>query len=325
MPTARRCVAAAAVNGIILVVGGGGLYDPVTDAVDAYDPKTDTWVAKAALSSPRSLVTLCELGGIIYAIGGFDRNSDAVATVEAYDPTTNQWTAKASLPEANWRGTADAVDGIIYAFFDRRTFAYDPASGGWTGKAPIPSGTLASGGSVSGVVDGFVYLFGGLSDNDSTSYPFSLAYDPVRDRFTSKRLMPVTCEDAKCDSRRAYAACATIDGKIYIAGGIKANPNVETDAIDLSSTLMFDPHGGMAPQLQSVTHESADHVRLVWQGEAGRLYGVESAPDLAQGLWSRFMFSTDTSCILATNALVEATCTVPAADTARFFRVLEAD
>ena len=37
------------------------------------------------------------------------------------------------------------------------------------------------------------------------------------------------------------------------------------------------------------------------------------------------MFSAGTNSILATNGVVEATCTVPSPDTNRFFRVLEAD
>jgi hypothetical protein len=325
MPTARRCPAAAAVNGIIYVIGGGGLFDPVTDVVEAYDPKTDAWITKAALSSPRSLVTVCAADGIIYAVGGFDPNWNPVPTVEAYDPATDQWTLKTNLPEVNGRGIAHAVNGIIYAFFDKRTYAYDPKTDVWTLKAFIPALSLASGGSASGVVDGIVYLFGGLASDDSASYSNSLAYDPNRNRFAPKRLMPGTCENSKCDSRRVYAACATIGGKIYVAGGIQANPYYEPDAFSYSTTLMFDPQGGMTPQILGLNCETTNSVRLAWQGEAGRLYGVQSTLDPAKGTWTRVMFSTGTNGILATNALVEATCTVPATDAQRFFRVIEAD
>ena len=56
-----------------------------------------------------------------------------------------------------------------------------------------------------------------------------------------------------------------------------------------------------------------------------RIYGVQSTPNLATVVWPRLQFSTGTNSILATNELVEATCTVPVADTNRFFRVLEAN
>ena len=87
---------------------------------------------------------------------------------------------------------------------------------------------------------------------------------------------------------------------------------------------MFDPQGGVAPQLLSLTLESTNSVRLVWQGEAGRLYGVQSTVNVT-GPWTRINFSSGTNTILATNALVEASCTVPSADTSRFFRVIEAN
>ena len=56
---------------------------------------------------------------------------------------------------------------------------------------------------------------------------------------------------------------------------------------------------------------------------AGLLYGVKSTPNVANPLWTRVMFSSGTNSVLATNALVEATCLVPTVDTNRFFRVLE--
>ncbi len=314
MPTARRFPAVCAVNGIVYVIGGGGIFDPVVDVVEAYDPKTDTWTPKQQLSSPRSLVTVCAVDGIIYAIGGYNYNLDAVTTVEAYDPATDQWTPKAPLRSPNVRGVAQVVDGIIYAFFNSSTFAYDPKTNGWTSMAPIPAWTLNCAASASGVVDGIIYLFGGFADDDSASYDNALAYDPVRNSFAAKRLMPVTCEGTTCNSRRAYAACATINGKIYIAGGINANPTL----VVYSSTLVFDPHGGVAPQISALTLESNNSIRLAWQGEVGLHYRVQSKVDLATGPWT-FVSSR----ILATNALVEATCTVPTTNAQRFLRILE--
>ena len=102
MQTARRFVAACAVDGIIYAIGGGGLLSPPTDAVEAYDPKTDTWMTKAKLSSPRFTVSVCAVDGIIYAIGGATgatfSDIQALTKVEAYNPKTDQWTPKAPLP-----------------------------------------------------------------------------------------------------------------------------------------------------------------------------------------------------------------------------------
>jgi N-acetylneuraminic acid mutarotase len=322
MPTARRWPGACVVDGIIYVIGGGCMFSPATNAVEAYDPKTDTWVTKAHLPTARSAVGACAVDGIIYAIGGAigtisAGNMQGLATVEAYDPKTDQWSPKKPLPTPSAFVPANAVNGIIYTFYDKATFAYDPTTNGWTRKAPIPAWSLNSRFSASSPVDGIVYLFGGSSQDGSTTYNLSVAYDPVQDKFTAKRKMPMTCN---------AAACATIDGKIYHSGGANQDPVVHpVGALYYDSLWVFDPQGGIAPQFQSLTLQGADSVRLAWQGEAGRLYGVESTVNPAKGPWARRLLSTGTTTILATNASVETTCNMPPADPKRFFRVLEAN
>jgi hypothetical protein len=108
-----------------------------------------------------------------------------------------------------------------------------------------------------------------------------------------------------------------------MAGGINKDPYIvdPKDFLIYNSTLVFDPHGGVVPQILSLTLESTNQVRLSWQGEAGRLYGVESTRNLATGPWTTVNLGTGTNSILATNASVEASCTVPSADPERFFRV----
>ena len=322
MPTARRWPGACAVDGIIYVIGGGCMFSPALNAVEAYDPKTDTWVRKAHLPAARAGVSACAVDGIIYVIGGVigtisAGDMQALGTVEAYDPKTDQWSQKANPPTTSGFASANAVNGIIYVFIDRDTFAYDPTANRWTNNASIPAWSLNSLFTASSAVDGIVYLFGGSTDDGNTTYDLTVAYDPVQNRFTAKRKIPVTCE---------AAACATIDGKIYHSGGANHDPVVHPlGAAYYDSLWVFDPQGGVAPQILALTLEATNSVRLTWQGEAGRLYGIESRLDLAKGSWARLVLSTGTNTILATNALVEAICPVPSTDTRRFFRVLEAN
>ncbi len=323
MPTARRWPAACAVDGIIYVIGGGGMFGPVTNVVEAYDPKTDTWVPKARLSSSRSFLAACAVDGIIYAIGGGTGATmgglNRLAKVEAYDPKTDRWTPKASLPIPMWWHAASAVNGLIYVFFLKDTFAYDPKADRWTRKALIPVSSLDSLYSASSEVDGIIYLFGGSSTDGWTTYNLSLAYDPAQDAFTtSKRKIPVTCE---------AAAAATIGGKIYHSGGANQDPVIHpVGAVYYDSLWVFDPRGGVAPEISGLTIESTNRVRLAWQGELGRLYRVQSTTNLvSKYAWTQLTFSTGTNTLPATNELVEATCLVPSGDTNRFFRVLEAN
>ena len=164
-------------------------------------------------------------------------------------------------------------------------------------------------------LDKIIYLFGGMREGWSgPGYDFALAYDPAQDRFTSKRKIPRT---------RAGGGCGVIDGKIYLAGGVDTEPVVNPGAVYWKVLDVFDPQGGVTPQVLSLACESTNRVRLAWQGEAGILYGVQSRPNVASGSWTRNTFSTGTNSVLATNGLVEATCLVPPAATNRFFRVLE--
>jgi N-acetylneuraminic acid mutarotase len=321
MPTARRWPAACVVDGIIYVIGGGGMFSPDLNAVEAYDPKTDTWVAKAPLATARSGVCACAVDGVIYAIGGATGTISAgnlrrTTTMEAYDPKTDRWTRKATLPTPMGWGAACAVNGVIYAFCIKDAAAYDPTTDRWTRKASIPSWSLRCLGASFSAVDGIVYLLGGEISPTAGGYDLSLAYDPEQDGYIGKRKVPM-----KCDS----AAAASIGGKVYLTGGASGDPGNYPGAVYYDSLWVFDPQGGVTPRLLSLNRESLDRVRLAWRGEAGRLYGVQSTPNLATVVWPRLQFSTGTNSILATNGLVEATCAVPSGDTQRFFRVLEAN
>jgi len=123
--------------------------------------------------------------------------------------------------------------------------------------------------------------------------------------------------------KRGVAACGVIGGMVYLAGGVSKEPIVNTNAIYYTVVDVFDPQGGVTPQILSLACESTNHVRLVWQGEAGIRYGVVSRSNVANGSWTRVIFSSGGNSVLATNSLVEVTCLVPTTYTNRFFRVLE--
>jgi len=314
MPTARHFLAAAAVDGIIYAIGGSGAGVPGTVVlpVEAYDPKTDTWTTKANLPKGRGILAACAVDGIIYAIGGQIGTGARVATVEAYDPKTDQWTTKSSLPKPLWFLTASVADGLIYAFMGTETFAYDPKTDRWTVKARFSPWSM---GLMSATVDGIIYLFGGMTENMAGSYDFVQAYDPAQDRFTARRKMPRT---------RLTAACGVIGGKVYLAGGVSKEPIVNPNAIFYETVDVFDPQGGVTPQILTATLESSGNFRLVWEAEAGFKYGVESSPDILADHWTRVTLPTG-STMTATNDLAETSCLVSPGEPRRFYRVLEAN
>ncbi len=87
------CLGAAAIDGTLYAVGGNA-----RDALEAYDPATDTWTSKSPMpAGPRGGLGAAAINGILYAVGGRSGTVN-VATLEAYDPLTNTWTMKAPMP-----------------------------------------------------------------------------------------------------------------------------------------------------------------------------------------------------------------------------------
>jgi len=318
LPIARHFLGqcAVAVDGMIYLVGGTGPGMPgaLMLPVAVYNPRTDTWTNGANMPTGRGNLAACAVDGIIYAIGGATSTSTQTAAVEAYDPRSNQWTTRRSMPQARWFVTASVVNGLIYVFHGTDVFLYNPKTDSWTTQASHFS--PYSWGLMSAEVDGIIYLFGGFTQDWRDGHDFVLAYDPIQDQFTARRKMP---------RKRATAACGVIEGKIYLAGGASMEPLVNPDAVFYRELDVFDPQGGVTPQILGLTCGSTNRVRLVWQGEAGVRYGVESRPNADTGSWTRLTFSTGTNSVLATNGIVGATCTVPSPDTNRFFRILETD
>jgi hypothetical protein len=195
----------------------GGRH-PVTGTVEAYDPFTDTWIARAPMPTARdSLAVVRANDGRIYALGGEDTVSGALFnTVEAYDPVTNTWTAKAPMPTRR-QGLAAALglDGRIYAIGGftgppytsvGTTEVYDPMSNTWTTVSPMP--TPRTGLAAALASDGKIYAFGGYG---ATPVNTVEVYDPATNGWSVRTSMPT--------ARAFLAAVAASDGKMYVIGG----------------------------------------------------------------------------------------------------------
>lgn len=121
LPTQRNHLAAAAIGGKVYVAGGrfeGGFQSPQTDAVEVFDPATNTWTARARLPIPRGGVNGLEAMGCLHVFGG-EGNSNAPSGVypdhDVYNPVTNTWTRLGPMPVPVHGVTGAAfVDGLIY-------------------------------------------------------------------------------------------------------------------------------------------------------------------------------------------------------------------
>lgn len=117
LPTPLMSAAAAAVDGVIYVMGGetgAWMIGPVVADTHAYNPATDTWLPRADMPTPRMAASTAVVGDRIYVVGGLDQTQNETATVEIYSPTNNTWELGVDMPSPRVWHDSTAVDGHIY-------------------------------------------------------------------------------------------------------------------------------------------------------------------------------------------------------------------
>src|SRR6185436_16984029 len=120
-----------------------------------FDPATNTWETRNAMSVPRNHAFSGVVNGKIYVIGGrtghgFILSATNTNVVEEYDPASNMWSIpKERMPTAR-SGGASGSDGrriyvagrevtttsLVGAY--RAVEAYDPATNSWTSLPSMP-------------------------------------------------------------------------------------------------------------------------------------------------------------------------------------------
>ncbi|MFW9998387.1 MAG: Kelch repeat-containing protein [Candidatus Odinarchaeota archaeon] len=236
MPTTRHGLVAAAVDGIIYTIGGWD-GDRELPTVEAYDPATDTWTTKASMPTARSFPAIVVVDGITYVIGGYF-GPKVVSVVEAYDPAADKWTTKTDMPTARSESAACVIDGRIYVssggtkcneiasdFGPVPTVeVYNPATDTWAQASDMPRTRMVHSASV---VDGKMYIIGGV-DFIGGELPSTVdVYDPATDAWTTAADLPTT---------RSGHAAGVVDGRIYVIGGFNG-PGTPA----LSIVEEFDP------------------------------------------------------------------------------------
>jgi hypothetical protein len=101
-------------DGLIYAIGGFDGNGAVA-TVDAYDPASDKWIAKAPLHTARAwLAAVAAPGGLIYAIGG--GTPTMLNSMEVFNVAADTWTTSSTTLPAPTCGLAAAVDlnGMIY-------------------------------------------------------------------------------------------------------------------------------------------------------------------------------------------------------------------
>ena len=115
-------------------------------------------------------------------------------------------------------------------------WSFDPSAETWTSRAAIPGPALEGSGAAS--VGGQFYVLGGATSALSGAVDACWSYDPATDSWSS--IAPMSIE-------RAFAACAVVNGKIFVVGGL------DSTGASLSSGEVFDPQTGAWSQIAPMT------------------------------------------------------------------------
>jgi MYXO-CTERM domain-containing protein len=294
MPTTLEFLAAVGgKDGRIYVMGGSHPDQSLATrgptpvgTFDAYDPRTNVWVALPSMPTPRdSLAAAAGPDGHLYALGGENASGSAVASVEAYDPSTGEWS---SLPPMSHARTALAAvtgaDGRIYAIGGvdgagvalNSVEAYDPTTQTWTSVAPMSATRLNL--AAATLPDGTLCAIGGngVTGPDSTSTVE--VYSPRTDRWTSLATMLTA---------RGGLAAASVDNRVYALGGSDAHGH----ELAVAEAYVDDPQ---APA-------------IVPPGQSGSRGSVSSTSPTASSTPSTSSTSSTSSTPLMTPAHITAT------------------
>jgi len=177
MPTPRGGAHAAAVEGRIYVIGGftssthiPGNIGMDQRVVERYDPKTDTWVQKQPMPTPRNHHTAAVINGRIYVAGGrigapVRTFSSHLNMLEEYDVQRNHWTRKALMPTPRSGSAYGVLNGklvVIGGEDSKKVYneveVYDPVTNRWQQLSPMP---VAKHAPANVVFDEKLYLFSG--------------------------------------------------------------------------------------------------------------------------------------------------------------------
>lgn len=204
------------VDGIGFSIAGGD-GSASTTAVNAYDPETLSWTAKADLPEARNAVAAGVVDGQIIVTGGWAAAGPSPSTW-AYDPAADSWTAVADSPVELAASGQAVADGKLYVVggcttasctpMSNQVAAYDPASDSWATLADYPEAVAFAS---CGGIDGKVYCTGGNGGAAGTAN--SYVYDPAADSWT-----PIA--DAPTDTWASQYAVA--NGMLVVNGGVQA-------------------------------------------------------------------------------------------------------
>ncbi len=213
--TPRQEVAAALLDGAVVVVGGFGPDRETLASVERWRPEAAAWETLAPLAVAVNHPAAAVVGGRLVVVGGYRGPglADATDVVQVYDAHADAWRLGAPMPTARGGLAAVAFEGRLLAIGGGRdgvsladVAAYDPVRDAWEVWPPLGQARDHLG---AAVLDGRVHVLGGRAAGD-----FALAthevFDPVTDAWSAAPELP---------TGRSGHAVAVVGDCLYAFGG----------------------------------------------------------------------------------------------------------
>jgi N-acetylneuraminic acid mutarotase len=250
IPTARRGLGVAVVEGKIYAIGGYNSTGHYLGTNEMYDSATDTWNSRASMPTPRTDFAIAVYKNKIYCISGKNDQEDLSGVYtdvnEVYDPATDTWEKKSSIPTPRYGMCTNLVDGKIYimggglhAPYPINTCSilnevYDPETDTWTEKTPLPTSVLHA---ASAVVDERIYVLGGQAGLFMGGWhDHNMVYDVKNDSWSMAASIPVGCERAAAGATTGVYASK----RIYVLGGF-----TESSYTPQNIVQVYDPENNV--------------------------------------------------------------------------------
>ncbi len=239
MPTPRRLLAAASVDGKIYTFGGCGspCFEPPVHTstfeetrVEIYDSRYDIWQVKQPMSAILFGAAAAAPGNgndKIYTFGGYVTPT----LTQEYDPGKDSWRKRRPMPTPRHGLAAVAFGHKVYALGGSDGSApsnaleiYDPETDTWRRGAPMPTARVFL---AAAVLDGKIFAIGGSPDCCGKSQTAAVEiYDPVHDTWTSGAPLLIA---------EQTSAAVSVNGKIYVFGGFIPGAGTQ------NATFEYDP------------------------------------------------------------------------------------
>ncbi|XP_039271988.2 kelch-like protein 10 [Styela clava] len=202
-------------NEILLAVGGwsGGCS---TNAIEAYDPRAETWVNISSMPGlveerPRAYHGVAYLNKCVYIIGGFD-GVNYFNTMRKFNVQTNDWIQEPSMFHKRCYVSVTMMGGRIYALGGmdgehrlNTGESYDPIQRVWT---ILPDMNERRSDASAAALGNKVYISGGFNGQECL---FTAEFYDL-DSLSWTRITPMR-------SRRSGVSIIALHGMIYAVGG----------------------------------------------------------------------------------------------------------